>query len=594
MKAKISYLNVCLCSLIASAAITLNACSLTDSAGSGPEISQQAAFASLTRTTQEYQQQVENSDGDSRFNSTILLCRSQIVSGNIDDAAATLSTLKKTAVSQEQQDATRIVEAILLSRSGKNQQALKILESLNPMVMPQQTAAYYYGLSSTVNQRLYRDLGNVDYQFTAYQNKKNIIEMVKGQNRSTVIRQCADILDPLTDSQLSQKLQSTHDVIDRGFYEYSMICNSSSETLRNQLLSEFKSKNPNHPVTELIHDGPQMQNSVVTAADNGDHTGSAAATGVFSLKPDATIAVMLLLSGRFAANIGEPAKQGILASLNDHSARFRVVFYDTNKQNITDILNSAKGEGAALIIGPILKPEVAALNQASSSLPSIVLNKPETRAGDQWYFDLGPDYEGAIAAAKMHSDGHHSPVIVASTDKQSSRAASAFARSMSGFGGSVQTCTYQDPSRIKTDLASCPLQNAEAVYINARSEETVTIKGLIPASVPVYLTDASYDGFNNSAQELALNGALLGDMPWLLTESEAKKSFMKVIPKANSQAQRIFAAGYDSISLALSIDELAKNSKDVLHGLTGDISLGKNGLIDSSPMWVKLGQVRSY
>lgn len=592
MKAKISFLNVCVCSLIASAAITLNACNLTDSVSSGPEINQSTAFAALTMTTAEYQKQVENSDGDSRFNSTILLCRSQIVAGNIEDAAATLNTLKNTASSREQQDATRIVEAMLLSRSGKNQQSLKILNSLNPMTMPQQTAAYYYGLASTVNQRMYRDTGKADYQFMAYQNKKNIIEMVKGQDRTLVIQQCADILDPLTDSQLAQKLQSTHDVIDRGFYEYSMICNSTSETLRNQLLSEFKHKNPNHPVAGLISLGAEPQNASDTAVTTT--AGAAGATGVFTLKSDATVAVLLPLSGRFAANIGEPARQGILASLNDHKARLNVVFYDTNKNNISDILNSVKREGTSLIIGPILKPEVAALNQADLSIPSIVLNKPETRAKEQWFFDLGPDYEGAIAAAKMSADGHHNPVVIASSDKQSTRALSAFNRTMSNLGGSVSTCSYSDPAQIKVTLANCPLQNAQAVYINARSEDTVTIKGQIPSGTPVYLTDSSYDGFNNSAQELALNGALLGDMPWLLTESEAKKSFMKVIPKANSQAQRIFAAGYDSVSLALSIDKLAQNSKDVLHGLTGDISLGKNGLIESSPMWVKLGQVRNY
>lgn len=99
-------------------------------------------------------------------------------------------------------------------------------------------------------------------------------------------------------------------------------------------------------------------------------------------------------------------------------------------------------------------------------------------------------------------------------------------------------------------------------------------------------------GLNNSSSEFALKGALLGDMPWLLTDSQLKESFMKSLPKANPQVQKIFAAAYDSVAFAYSIEQLANNSEDVLHGLTGDITLGQDGLIETSPMWVELGKLR--
>ncbi len=102
----------------------------------------------------------------------------------------------------------------------------------------------------------------------------------------------------------------------------------------------------------------------------------------------------------------------------------------------------------------------------------------------------------------------------------------------------------------------------------------------------------SYNGVNNSAQEFALKGATLGNMPWLLTDSQLKDSFMKSLPKANSQVQRIFASAYDAVNFAFTMTELSKDQNDVLHGLTGDISLGKDGLIESSAMWVELGKLR--
>ena len=123
--------------------------------------------------------------------------------------------------------------------------------------------------------------------------------------------------------------------------------------------------------------------------------------------------------------------------------------------------------------------------------------------------------------------------------------------------------------------------------------DAVTIKSNLPRNLPVYLTDKSYQGINNSAQELALKGAILGDMPWLLTDSELKNSFMQSLPKANSQVQRIFASAYDAVNFAFSIDELAQDKNDVMHGLSGDLSLTDKGLIEASPMWVQLGDVRN-
>ena len=82
-------------------------------------------------------------------------------------------------------------------------------------------------------------------------------------------------------------------------------------------------------------------------------------------------------------------------------------------------------------------------------------------------------------------------------------------------------------------------------------------------------------------------------MPWLLSDSALKDSLMKAVPKADAQAQRVFAAGYDAVALAELMPELARDSKDVLHGLSGDISLGEDGLIECAPLWVELGKVRN-
>ena len=63
---------------------------------------------------------------------------------------------------------------------------------------------------------------------------------------------------------------------------------------------------------------------------------------------------------------------------------------------------------------------------------------------------------------------------------------------------------------------------------------------------------------------------------------------MATLPKADSQVQRIFAAAYDSINLSFNLETLARDRNDVLHGISGDLQLGQDGLIEMAPMWVTL------
>ena len=237
---------------------------------------------------------------------------------------------------------------------------------------------------------------------------------------------------------------------------------------------------------------------------------------------------------------------------------------------------------------------VTALNNTGIKIPSIVFNESETvRPANQWYFDLGPNYEGSIAASKIFADQKQSAVVISKKgDQNSNRSATAFKHTFAKTKLSNKFCLYKNPSNAKKELSNCPLSEVQAVYLNASTNDAVSIKPFIPATAQIYLTDKSYMGLNNSSSEFALKGALLGDMPWLLTDSQLKDSFMKSLPKANPQVQKIFAAAYDSVAFAYSIEQLANNSEDVLHGLTGDITLGQDGLIETSPMWVELGKLR--
>ncbi len=593
MKAKKSRLNIAVCSVITAAILSLSACSTTGS----QSISSAQAFGNLNLSQTEYANLVNNVNDNERFNALILLMRSSVNSGDGKLARDTLNELYSLASDPQKHTQAQILEALLDSRTGKLEKAYSELKNINAQELPVSTASYYYQLRTAVSSKLYNKTKDTQYQFDAYNAEKNLLDYVNGQDKIIVVNRCKDLLQEIPTDKIAQQINRTQDYNDRGFLEYTLINRSQSQSLKEATLKEFRQKYSQHPI--CIYILPPLKNETKFEGESLSEKAEAIPTNInpqslFTLNDDAKIAVLLPLSGRFANNVGNPAKLGILSALHDRASQAKVVFYDTNKQNISEIVATINKDGTNLIIGPILKPEVNALNTHGIKIPSIILNTPEkNRPVNQWYFNLGPDYEGALAAAKIYADGYKTPVIINnSNDSGAIRAKNSFINEFSKVG-KVTTCSYQDPNLIKNFTQTCNISLSDSVYIYASGMDAVTIKSNLPRNLPVYLTDKSYQGINNSAQELALKGAILGDMPWLLTDSELKNSFMQSLPKANSQVQRIFASAYDAVNFAFSIDELAQDKNDVMHGLSGDLSLTDKGLIEASPMWVQLGDVRN-
>ena len=594
MKAKRSALNVYLCTLLTAATLTLSACT----SSSVKKIESVNAFGPLNLTAQEYRQAFEDASSDESFKALILYTRSQIVENKLDQASASISQLYASAATPVQKDEAAMVDAMLLSKKNQFDEAQQKLSGINYKALPKQDISYFLVLNSNVNSNLYNKTHDPKYQITAFKSESALERYVtRDSDKRKVLLKSVDLLKQLDDQTLSSAYTNVKNDTDKGFYEYAIIDKSSNTQLKDQMMETFAKKYPNHPLMLLSSPEkaePVAQQEVRDVTPKGGKAVAVDSQALFSIQDGDQIAVLLPLSGRFASAVGEPAKLGILTALKDRGSKAKVTFYDTNKTNISQIVATVSANGTKLVIGPILKPEVNAMNAAGIKIPSITLNSPEgNRPVNQWYFDLGPNYEGAIAASKIYADGYKSPVVIGlSSDKASQRSVNSFMNTFGKVNNNAIVCNYSNPANVGSEIAKCPFGSADSAYVSASVIDAVQIKAAIPSNIAVYLTDKSYMGVNNSSQELALKGAILGDMPWVLTDSSLKESFMKSMPKANSQVQRIFAASYDAVNFAFNIRQLASNQNDVLHGLSGDISLGHNGLIESTPMWVELGSVR--
>lgn len=568
--------------------LSLGACTSTTEQGAS-SITTNEAFSQLTLTQAEYQKMLSNADQNSRFPAMILLARSSIMSRDYQTASGLIATMQEEAITPLQKDESLIVEGLLYMHQGKLTDALFALNKINVATLPKGAASFYYQLSSNVELKLYQDSRRVAHLLKSCEHKIALLSLVNPETQKTVALQVANNLQQLPASELTVQLNKSTDPLMKGFIDFALLDSSKSAKLKSQLATTWLKEYDDHPLAfaaEQVAKGNTVANS-----STSDELGSGVVT---SLQEGDKLAVLLPLTGRFASSVGEPARLGIVAALQDRNSKLKVTFYDTNRMTMAEIASALGQNGTNFIIGPILKPEVDALIETNIKLPAIVFNQPGSEREQFYYFNLGPDYEGALAASKIYHDGHARPIVIAPESTRGQRAISGFNDVwQQAYGKSPVACRYNDINTIQNALTTCPLNNADSVYINATASDVIKVRPSLPDNAPLYLTDRSYMGLNHSASEVALAGANLGDMPWLLTDSSLKQDLMATLPKADSQVQRIFAAAYDSINLSFNLHKLSQDKSDVLHGISGDLQLGKDGLIEMAPMWVKLSTSRA-
>lgn len=568
---------------------TLAACTSMDSTSSQAVITTNQAFSALTMSQAEYQQSLASADANSRFPAMVLVARSSILAKDFATAQSMLLAMQQEAITPLQQDQARLIEAQLKLYQGNPTDARFSLNRINVNQLPPTVTSFYYQLSANIELNLYKTTHAQEHLIKACNEQISLLNYVNPEAQQIICNQVITQLKTLPASDLVVlNSQSTATEL-KGFIEYALIDTSSSSALKNRMLTEWQQKYPKHPLNNLaastIAGNSQSSQDLVSM----ENITGATAYNSTSLQEGDRLAILLPLTGRFAANVGEPARLGILAALQDRNSRLKVTFYDTNRMTMEEIVSALVQSGTNFIIGPILKPEVDALLSTNIKLPSIVFNQPSSARDNLFYFDLGPNYEGTLAARKIYEDRHSYPVVIAPESTRGQRAIQGFSSEWNAQNSRAATiCRYNSYNSMLSELTTCPVNAADSIYINATSREVIKAKEMLPNSTPLYLTDRSFTGVNLSSSEVALSGAMLGDMPWLLTDSELKQDLMATLPQADTQVQRIFATAYDSINLSFNLNRLLQNKNDVLHGISGDLQIGKQGLIEMNPMWVRL------
>lgn len=301
-------------------------------------------------------------------------------------------------------------------------------------------------------------------------------------------------------------------------------------------------------------------------------------------------------------------------------------FYDTSAtNNIINLHNQARIDGAGMIIGPLLRQHVSQLQQVRNlGVPTLALNNidGEQSASTLLYqFSLSPESESRQLANKAWNDGHRFAAILSPQNTSSEtyqRKRNSFIAQWTELGGQIVTQERYDNNYTQSienllslsDSANRKEQisdiiNASVEFSQRRRQdvdfifliaEPLAARQINPSlgylyagDIPVYATQDIYSGLNRTLEDVDLNGIIFGESPWLLSQDdELKMSAQLLFPQTSAQNLRLQAFGIDAFRLYPRIRQLQTGASNAFIGATGVLSLDADNRITRQLDWARM------
>ncbi|WP_039908079.1 penicillin-binding protein activator [Candidatus Regiella insecticola] len=307
--------------------------------------------------------------------------------------------------------------------------------------------------------------------------------------------------------------------------------------------------------------------------------------------------------------------------------------YDTKKQSISSLLIQAQQDGATLVIGPLLKPEVAQLSKIPTTLNILALNQTEKNESHPniCYFSLSPTDEARDAAHHLWQRKMRKPLLIIPRGNFGDRITKAFIQEWQKIGGGSvlqqrfgsvdelkkainfdQTKPFNNAMPLSTELqlsrtaesrgaqrgipATIASNYVDAVYIVAKPEEIILIKSMIDminessAKPALFASSRSNQANINYDNRLEMEGVqfseiplIAGSNPSLMKQAEAKYD-------NDYSLIRLYAMGMDAWVLAQYFDEIRQIPSFQLSGMTGHLSVTSDCVINRKLPWLQYYQ----
>ncbi|MBL0458108.1 penicillin-binding protein activator [Aeromonas enteropelogenes] len=568
------------------AAVLLAACASEPNQSSG-QPGMPSAFSEITKNAQWYLEQVDPAKPAEAFTWQMLAARSYLALGQSKPAAALFQQLQKQAQSPEQKAQLQLLQAHLLLAQGHANQALILLEGKPDVALDADTQKNWY------RQRVVLQL-DINNKFGA---AKSLIAMepyLAQSELTTNHQQIWSLLKSMTPSTLQALEEAPAPDVTTGWLRLAALVNEfgAQPNLLARQLDGWKRDFPNHPAQSDMPAG----------------LGDLASTSGTTVQQ---IAVLLPLSGNLEPQ-GAAIRNGMLMSYKENQGQFTLNFYDTQLKSTAELYKQAIQEGADMIIGPLLKDRVGELLKANPTVPVLALNELDQPIVNDstYYFSLSAAADAAQAAQYLYGQGYRKPLLIAAQGRIGYSSIKAFEQTWAtlsqdkpvvatfGARNEVQGMVKNALSGRSTaragevvQLSDAAPRSIDAVYVVANSLETRMIKPYVDISVnpmgslPIYTGSRGYD---SAATEVAseLNGLHIGEMPLLLGGFEKEREQIALLwPQTQGDLLRLFAMGYDAISLAENLPQMRKLGTMQQAGMSGQLSVDAKGNIIRTLNW---------
>jgi hypothetical protein len=351
---------------------------------------------------------------------------------------------------------------------------------------------------------------------------------------------------------------------------------------------------PQHPANDSVLTVAQSQIAVATEF------------------PD-QIALLLPLSGRAEA-VGVAVRDGFIAAYLEQAAasRPRLKIYDVAAESVAGAYQHAIADGAAFVVGPLTKEDVAALVPLSAGrTPVLALNflsDSVNASGNFYQFALLPEDEARIVARRLAADGKRNGVAILPDGEWGTRVGAAFSDELTHLGGTVLDSGRYEAGRPDfTDVIRQTLQihgakgepsthrgDAEFIFVagtpNAERLIVSQLKFHYAGDIPVYATSDSFEP--DPGANADLDGLLFPDMPWMVSDDPVTGRIRDAVrdawPARTARRDRLYAFGFDAYRLVPALRSKTLTGAAEIIGVTGRLRLDDHNRIRRELDWAQI------
>ncbi|SDG06701.1 hypothetical protein SAMN05216571_10495 [Onishia taeanensis] len=322
------------------------------------------------------------------------------------------------------------------------------------------------------------------------------------------------------------------------------------------------------------------------------------------------IAILLPESGPLASVAGR-IRHGI-ETRHDQAAQQGAAtptldFIDSSQKDLDTLYAEATMRGAQVVIGPLAKSKVEALEKRQRlPLPTLALNygTAERNAAENLFqYGLSVEDEARQVAIRAARDGHRRAAAMVPNNDWGRRVGSAFRESWEAQGGEIGHLMHYDPEALVNNSVKRLLDLSGSVDMmfllglpSYARQVPPTLDYQKKPDLPVYTTSQAYEGRPQPRADSDLNGVRFVEIPWLIPDAAVGgvealpfyASYRTLSEEADDPGLlKLMAMGVDAYELGVRLPQFQAISGSELVGATGTLRAAGDGRIQRQLPWAE-------